>query len=660
MPSEAKKSNIRKAQGTLLASAVADALGWPHEPNSNRIDESNRTPDNPSSFIEWKRRVGGRYNPYHDLVRRGEYSDDTQLTLCTARSLLYGRLWYQHLTEVELPFFSCYERGAGGATNRAVKAWGSGIAPWESQDPEALGRYFEAGGNGVSMRISPHCLARADDADFYALKRELVLNAVSTHGHPRAILGGVCFGFAVWTCLKQQQTLGYGELLRSVLKESEKWGSYEVDAFPEQWLQVVGRTVKEKFEQLWRDTIIELESKLQYCLDAMGNQSLSIDRDVLNQLGCFGKERGSGTVTSVAAIFLASRYAAEPMAGMLEAVLSRGADSDTLGAMTGNLLGAINGGEWLFPLGESVQDSAYIKQLGASLVGREWLDDARPSDFEKVSPNALHRLKVELRESQIGSEISLPDRRGGKIESVIDNHTTSDALTVKTYLLRCSDGQTLYVPLMSRSSIRKQPSKDDGGKQDQNRETPKEGSEQPVVSGNAKHRGDMQVRITGWPDNCFVLESVKGGSRLGFRLFYSAAELTKCLTDFGISSPHTVLQDLRMKDQPHIDSISIPVNKEEALSRWDLRLASICERERERLAKLYFGDLLIAMMIEQKKMKADYWTWKDTRDGAILKWQVGGRDCSLVLKLEELTSVLLDSECRRRIEALIESSVRKL
>jgi ADP-ribosylglycohydrolase len=70
----------------------------------------------------WERREGGRHAPRVELMPQGVYSDDTQLALAVARSLQRPE-WWQHLTRVELPWWSQYELGGGGATRRAARAW---------------------------------------------------------------------------------------------------------------------------------------------------------------------------------------------------------------------------------------------------------------------------------------------------------------------------------------------------------------------------------------------------------------------------------------------------------------------------------------------------------------------------------------------------------
>ena len=54
----------------------------------------------------WQKKSGGRFNTYTDHINRGEYSDDTQLTLAVARSLLRdGSVDVEHFSKDEMPLW---------------------------------------------------------------------------------------------------------------------------------------------------------------------------------------------------------------------------------------------------------------------------------------------------------------------------------------------------------------------------------------------------------------------------------------------------------------------------------------------------------------------------------------------------------------------------
>ncbi len=82
-------------------------------------------------------------------------------------------------------------------------------------------QYFSAGGNGVAMRILPHCIQRAEDRNFDGLFADIIKNGVTTHGHCRALIGALVFGYSVFYCLNKVTELTFGELI-TVLRDNQK------------------------------------------------------------------------------------------------------------------------------------------------------------------------------------------------------------------------------------------------------------------------------------------------------------------------------------------------------------------------------------------------------------------------------------------------------
>ena len=124
---------LNKTVGAMFGAACGDALGWPNERIGRSPSEKTKSKGSLSEFRKWKRRSGGRYYPHEEIIDAGTYSDDTQLILCIARSLLHGRQWWDRFSRVELPFWTLYEKGGGGATKRAADAWTGGIPPWSEK-----------------------------------------------------------------------------------------------------------------------------------------------------------------------------------------------------------------------------------------------------------------------------------------------------------------------------------------------------------------------------------------------------------------------------------------------------------------------------------------------------------------------------------------------
>ena len=65
---------------SLKLSAIGDALGWITEfEKSQRSLKNKYNNDYISSFYNWEKTVGGRFNGYTDKINASSYSDDTQL-----------------------------------------------------------------------------------------------------------------------------------------------------------------------------------------------------------------------------------------------------------------------------------------------------------------------------------------------------------------------------------------------------------------------------------------------------------------------------------------------------------------------------------------------------------------------------------------------------
>ena len=96
--------------------------------------------------------------------------------------------------------------------------------------------------------------------------------------------------------------------------------------------------------------------------------ALADDHAVLNNLGCFGPAKGAGTRSAAAATYLAARHAAQPAQGILRAAFEKGADTDTLAAMTGGLMGCLAGIDWLPGAWLEVQDADYLRNMARQVA----------------------------------------------------------------------------------------------------------------------------------------------------------------------------------------------------------------------------------------------------------------------------------------------------
>jgi ADP-ribosylglycohydrolase/catechol 2,3-dioxygenase-like lactoylglutathione lyase family enzyme len=416
--------SIDRARAPMLGAAIGDALGWPMENRSGRVGGISKVEPR-FELTAWRRREGGGYAPHEVAVPAGTYSDDTQLTLAVGRSRLRGDRWWEHWSQCELPLWLVYERGGGGATKRAAQAWNRGHGPWSREAKERdRERYYEAGGNGVAMRILPHALI--ETADFKTIAREILADGICTHGHPRALIGAQVQAYAIWLALNLEGPLGYGDLLRRALDEEDSWGYLaQDDERLSGWWEAT-HEYRPDFVTTWKRTRGEARRLLEGCQESLGEGSLAVDRKTLEKLGAFDpKVSGSGTVTAAASVFLASRYASRPEHGMLAAAFARGADTDTVAAMTGAILGAVDRDDWLAGIDQHLQDLGYIEDLSAALSrgestrlpGSSWRADDRRTLWPELEAAPLgSRLPLSIFGSvEVRGRENIPTRSSNQI-----------------------------------------------------------------------------------------------------------------------------------------------------------------------------------------------------------------------------------------------------
>ena len=331
MTSPSAATLLLRAEGALVAAAVGDALGWPQEDRGHRIGAPAETEPR-LEFSSWRRREGGRYAAHEAQIGAGEYSDDTQLILAVAHALRAEDGWWDRWTSVDLPFWLLYERGGGAATKRAARSWATRKPPWLQGNPSS---YFEAGGNGVAMRVLPHCVRGARGDDFSPVASAVVKDGIATHGHPLAHVGALAYAYALWLAFRREGSLEYGELIAETKASGGTWSRLPAD-LPPDWRSAAERHAKSDYSQLWAMAAEGMGELLDVLERAIAQGPLAVDRETLETLGAFDRRiRGAGTITAAGALYLASRYASRPAQGILAGAFSHGADTDTLASMTG-------------------------------------------------------------------------------------------------------------------------------------------------------------------------------------------------------------------------------------------------------------------------------------------------------------------------------------
>lgn len=445
--------------GALLGASIGDALGWPNEQNSNNIGRYKEINGN---FLEWKRRSGGRYWPYEEKIKAGEYSDDTQLLIATLRSLIKKEKWSSNYRQVELPAWLVYERGGGGATKRAATCWAKGFSPWDDKKntPQQIERYFTAGGNGVAMRIMPHVFG--DNHEIEAIMKQVLLNGMYTHGHPRALVGALLYAYGLQFLFSLNQTLEYGQLIDFLLINRDKWGHLPQINNLESWVSCAKLYAKMDYVIEWGNVVEETVQYLNIAKENLNLGILDIGDETLAKLGCFDKKiNGAGNITSVISIYLFSKYASDPQKGILEAVNLKNSDTDTIASMMGGLIGAIYGENWIPLEYRVIQDYDIYEVL---------VDKLLKDQDNIVTSNNTYRLfnKELLSNMEIGESSNVLPFGSIKLLEKRNEKVYGKDMYATTFICKASYGQTIFVTKVgkitanytteNKDSIEKKPS----------------------------------------------------------------------------------------------------------------------------------------------------------------------------------------------------------
>ena len=381
-----------RIRGCLLGGAAGDALGYPVE-------------------FQSAGQITARFGPegIRDYVRdaaagKALISDDTQMTLFTANGILVGEtraalrgirgdtagdaaLAYQDwLRTQNLSWEQGREPGDGPRKTGgswlldvpelyALRAPGntclSAIAAYSRGDGRRYGtpeRPINASkGCGGIMRVAPLAMAyRAGEncrGDQAVLDREGAELAAVTHGHPLGWMPAAALTHILSRCL----------------------------AAPEQGLRAIVREARDAMAALYPGnehlgTLLGIMDRAMALADRGGG-----DRENIRALG----EGWVAEETLGIAIYCALRYENDFSGGIIAAVNHDG-DSDSTGAVTGNILGAY--------LGERAIDGKWTRDLELRDVIGEVADDlcrgCRMQEYSSYRDPAWERKYVQARRAQ--------------------------------------------------------------------------------------------------------------------------------------------------------------------------------------------------------------------------------------------------------------------
>jgi ADP-ribosylglycohydrolase len=319
VPSE---RSVDSARGAILGTAIGDALGRPaegrHPAGLRGQEEAFR------DFQPW----GGHYSG-----PKGTITDDTQMTMCVAQSLLTtrGRIDPEDLARRFVDWLP-NGRGTGHTCVTAVYRLQMGENWWTAGVASA--------GNGAAMRVAPIGIALG--ADTTMMCHDAALSALVTHADPMAVASAVGHAWLIAHLAgANASTLDPTSLVNELAAAIEV---IDDPGAPErEWNQRPGKT----------SAAITLANRVREIPALLGKPIGEAFDYVYN--GAFVLE------TLPAALWCFFSYRDDPEEGVINAVL-RGHDADTVASMAAAYFGALHGVA-AFPDRWTGEDLEYQTQL---------------------------------------------------------------------------------------------------------------------------------------------------------------------------------------------------------------------------------------------------------------------------------------------------------
>jgi ADP-ribosylglycohydrolase len=391
----------------MVGTGIGDALGSPVE---------GWTPE------DIRNGYGGAVRSYEPAGpgRPGTLTDDTQLTLCLAQSIVeHGRLEPDDLARR----FSAWlpiGRGIGWSTTESILAYQSGRPWWKAG--------IDSAGNGAAMRTAPIGLLHPVDVD--ALRRDAALAAVVTHADPMAVASVVAQSWTIAYLLHTEP--GRFDVADYLASLSRVLGDVPDPGHPE-------RRVGAKVPVRLLDRILEVGERL----DQSPQEVFALTHN-----GAFVLE------SLPAALWCFLRSPEDPERVIVTAV-NGGYDADTVGAMAGAVVGAYLGEkafpeEWLTGL-EYVDG---LERLGERIFAMTGLPgdptpwrDPGPTTNDRYAPVVLAGKEYPTLEH---ARRAAPARDADEAERIRFAATPGDARRMAGVSMYAADDEPLDVADLER------------------------------------------------------------------------------------------------------------------------------------------------------------------------------------------------------------------
>lgn len=346
-------------KNSALWAAYGDAIGFISELATLSNLKQRAGTNTLKITLPWKRRIDGKFGVTVTLPA-GCYSDDTQLRLSVSRAISgSGNFDVEAFAKVELPLWSNYSLGAGRGSKLAASNLAKKNASWNSNffATEDL-QYVNMGGNGAAMRIQPHVWSFKADKKKQLLVKDIVRDAITTHGHLRGILGAVFHGLFLLHVIDTGEIPPPHEWFE-LARELDQVPSVVMD--DEQmyliWLPVWEKLSQKNFNEECKVVVKEITSDIDKIVSCNSVNDPSKYEKYVSILNAFDpSNRGSATKTALLASLLGYLYQGDPEKALTTSANTIGSDTDTIGTMAGALLGATVSHKPSGPL----MDEAYI------------------------------------------------------------------------------------------------------------------------------------------------------------------------------------------------------------------------------------------------------------------------------------------------------------
>lgn len=293
-----------KFLGTIIVSAIGDALGAPYEAFSKDYIES-LGPDTLDMYTK-----SDQYN-----LEPGEYTDDTAMTLCTLEALIENTYFDIHsVVKKFINWFQTEPKGLGRTTTAALQLLSQGEIYTQASQTVMN---EQSAGNGAVMRIAPIILFNYKQ-DIEHLSQDIIDLSLITHSHKDAISGAIIIGLLIHFNLHNDDKLkNYNKLI-------------------------------ENFDLINDDKLLKLIKHIPH----LSKEDLIPDGYILN------------TITTTLYHFLNYNDAITA----IKSSITLGGDTDTNAAIIGTLFGSLNGTKGIPKYYiKDLNNNQYIKELADKL-----------------------------------------------------------------------------------------------------------------------------------------------------------------------------------------------------------------------------------------------------------------------------------------------------